>query len=704
MKLRPDTFALRACALAACTAFGPAMAQQASWRGIDVPARRLHPPMVGATGLPMDAADTPQSLGVVDAEDLRTRGITESNAAVRLATGIDVEQYDTNRALFYSRGFQVGITQIDGLPRLDGLGRSNGLETVVGQIDTAVLDRIEVVRGANSLLTGMGTPSGTLNYVRKRPLNEDGGEISLTTGSHAQRRVVADYNKVFTEDASWAGRLVVAHEDKGSYLRDLHDRRSTLYGVVDGRVGRDGMLTLGLSYQQARQDSPMLDTLILNRLDGTQADLPASASTSQKWTYWDTRSQSVFAEYTHVLGRNWEASASYSHGRDEGDNRLFFAFAPLRALNKDNTGLIGWPYGSQVRNDTDALDTHVTGQFQALGRQHSMVAGISHWRQSTHTDTLPYDKRFQYLPLPALPYAGTVYPEPAWGSPTPNASDERRLTRLYGATRVSLSDDLHLVAGLNVLRFDQDSWAADRSPVKRVVYPTLQKASPYLGLTYAVTPDVMAYASYADIYQPQTWDKVDARGSYLGAVRGVNLEAGVKADWLDRQLQTTFAVFSARQKGLATLAGTDARHLAFYVPKDVSSRGVELEATGRVGADGQVSLGVTRLQLDGPDGKDMAEWVPRTAVNFLYDTAVPALPGLRVGAGGHWQSAVHKVGGAHQGSYLLADAFVSYAVTDRATVRLNIHNLFDKKYIQGVAYNATYGAPRRAELSLDYKF
>jgi outer membrane receptor for ferric coprogen and ferric-rhodotorulic acid len=64
---------------------------------------------------------------------------------------------------------------------------------------------------------------------------------------------------------------------------------------------------------------------------------------------------------------------------------------------------------------------------------------------------------------------------------------------------------------------------------------------------------------------------------------------------------------------------------------------------------------------------------------------------------------VSKIGQARQESYLLADGFASYEVTDKATVRLNARNLFDEKYLSTVQYGAIYGAPRNYAVSLEYK-
>ena len=185
-------------------------------------------------------------------------------------------------------------------------------------------------------------------------------------------------------------------------------------------------------------------------------------------------------------------------------------------------------------------------------------------------------------------------------------------------------------------------------------------------------------------------------------MKGVNHEVGVKADWLDKRLLTTFAVFGAMQKGLATYAGMNG-NLYVYEPKDVKSRGFEFEATGQVSDDTRVVLGLTKLKLTGPDGLDIYEWVPRTTVKLRLDTRVPALPDLRLGVATRWQSDVYKIGGARQDAYMVSDAFASYQINKDLSARLNVNNLFNKKYVNGINNGAIYGEPRSAYISLEHK-
>ncbi|MFG6466032.1 TonB-dependent siderophore receptor [Roseateles sp. BYS87W] len=699
---------LTACALAAASFTAQAQtstssdeaAQPASLQTVVVNGKRANRVSRGATGLPMDVKETPQTISSIDREDMANFGLTGSNEALSLATGINVEQYETNRATFNARGFEIQLTQVD------GLGMTNSWGTVVGREDTFLFDRIELIRGANGLLTGVGNASGTINYIRKRPLNQDVGAFNVTLGAWEQKRAALDVNKVLTEDGAWAGRLIVAHEDKDSYLRDLHDQRTSVYGVVDGQIGSRGVLTVGVTAVDSKQDSPMWGSLTLRRADGTQADFPAGASTSQRWTYWNTRSYNAFVEYTHQLADGWEGKLTYNTRHGDESTRLLYAYSPTGMLNADNTGLIGWPYRSEGDTDHRVLDANLSGDFQAFGRQHRLLVGVSQSRETTAVDTFPVQNHMGDA-LPAFPYGGDVYTEPTWGAREPSTRGEQQLTRVYAASQISLTDDLKGIVGVNAVRLSRNGASIYGNAATHTVYPDTREVSPYVGLTYALSPAVTGYVSYSDIFQNQ--DQTDTKGAYLAPMKGVNAEVGVKAEWLNRALLTTLAVFTAKQQGLATYGGvitgtgTSLDGQSWYEGKDVKSRGVEAEATGRLGKDAKLTLGYTHLRLTGPDGQDIYEWVPRNTVNFRVDSRLPVLPGLRLGLGGRWQSAVSKAGGPKQVGYLVANAFAAYDLSPAATLRLNVNNLFDKKYVGGLAYGAIAGAPRHASVTLDYK-
>ena len=288
----------------------------------------------------------------------------------------------------------------------------------------------------------------------------------------------------------------------------------------------------------------------------------------------------------------------------------------------------------------------------------------------------------------------------------------QRVKRAYAVTRLTLADPLHAILGVNWTSYHRDGIDTLAASFNQ----TENNTSPYAGLTYDLTPSTTAYANYSYIYQPQ--EQYTRDHAYIKPSKGTNYELGLKSEWLDKRVLTTLAWFGAKQKGLATYIGTvfytdptTGVQSAFggYDGIDIDSKGLELEATGKVNQYVDLVLGYTHLNLTGdPAGKTYA-WVPRNTVNVMLSTRVPQVQGLSMGVSGRWQSDTsnkdsysgYKVS---QGGYATADVFAAWEFMPGVTVRGNVKNITDHKYINSL-YIASYYAPGRSYTgSLDWRF
>ncbi len=664
-----------------------------------VVAQRANRVSNGATNLDLDIKDTPQSISVVGSELMSQFNANSVNEALRLATGVRVDEWETNRTSYSARGFDILNTQIDGV----GMPNSWGIAT--GAMDTFGYEKVEVIRGANGLLTGVGNAAGTINYVRKRPTNEAQGMLGLSYGSWDTLRAEADYSTPFTVDGTWAGRVVAAHEDGESWLQANENSRTYLYGVVDGQVGENGTLAFGYSYQRAKSDGIMWGALVFMNSDGTQNEWPRDATTTQDWTYWNTTEQTAFVEYTHQLGADWQLRASYNYRRGEGDDRMFYAYDGLATgLDPDTgLGLVGYPWGGRDESDAHLGAVTLDGRFELFGREQQAMLGASISRAESNGWELSADfSSPAWGPLPPFPYPTDAIPEPAWSDPSLYSVLNQRLKRVFGATRISLTDRFNAIVGANYAQYRRDgiSYALTFDQ-------TTSHTSPYAGLTFDFTDKVLGYVSYSDIYQPQ--DQVDANDRYLDPSKGVNYEAGLKAEWLDQRLLTTLAVFKADQQGLATPTGQyNEFGQTIYAPVDVESTGIELEAVGRLTENLDLVAGYTAMKLDGLNGDDTYPWVPRRSANLVLSARAPGYAALSYGIGGRWQSGISNTESSgfkvRQDSYAVVNGFMAWDFVENASLRLNVNNVFNEKYINTLRYSGYYGAPSNYTVTLNWRF
>ncbi|PTN55684.1 TonB-dependent siderophore receptor [Stenotrophomonas panacihumi] len=668
---------------------------------VRVVAQRAERVSNGATNLDLAIKDTPQSISEVTSEQMQAFGVNTVNDALRMATGIVVDEWETNRTTYTARGFDIANTQID------GIGLPNGWGIATSSTDSFAYEKLEVIRGANGLLTGVGNAAGTINYVRKRPTNEEQGVVGISYGTWGTKRVEADYSTPFTADGSWAGRVVAAHEDGDSWLRGKSDKRDFFYGVVDGQIGENGTLTAGYSRQKTRTDGNMWGALTFMYSDGTQAEWDRGASTTQDWTMWDTTTDSGFIEYTHQVAEDWQLKLAYNYRQITNDTKLFYAtdYFGTGLEPGTNLGLYGYPWGGWDKTTAHLGSATINGHFDMFGLDQEVMFGVSYARSEgnnkEYAGAMCGDAVCGYLPMPGFPWAGDVIPEPVWGDLSLYSTLNQRLKRAYGAARLSFTDRLKAVVGVNYANYHRDGVNYG------VVFDQTEgKTSPYGGLTFDFNEHVLGYVSYSDIYQPQ--EQSDADGRYLDPTKGSNYEVGVKADWFDKRLLTTIALFKAEQDGLATGAGYNDNGQYYYTGVDVESKGVEFEATGKVSENVNLVFGYTALKLTGDDGDDTYRWVPRRTANLMLSARLPSYTALQFGLGGRWQSNISNVESSdfavRQDSYAVLNGFVAWDFLPDATLRFNVKNITDEKYINSLRYSGYYGAPRSYTVSLDWRF
>jgi len=652
------------------------------------------------TGLDMSLRETPQSVTIFDRQRISDFALNNVNDLLAQVPGVNVERAETDRTYYNSRGFDIINFQVDGV----GLPLSWGLQT--GSVDTAIYDRVEVVRGANGLLTGTGSPSATVNYIRKRPTQDFQGSLSASYGSWDDKRLEADVSGSLNASGTVTGRLVYANEDTESYLDHYKVNRNVYYGVLSWQITDKLKASAGYSRQDNLATGNLWGALPLQYTDGTLIDYPRSASTSADWAYWDTKDQNAFAELSYELAGGWLLKGTYTHKDFEEDAKLIYAGGnPDPDTGLDVVAYVG-KYPAKLKQDF--FEVSVTGPVELFGREHQLVFGAS--TAKSHSTR---HENFLSAYYPAYPAVGD------WGSQQlaePPAADydgdyeaenmRDRLNRVYGAAHLGFSDKLKGVVGFNYidLKSTGTSYFVDESRSN-------SKFSPYAGLTYDLTSNVSLYGSYTDIFNPQS--AVDSTNRKLDPVKGESYEAGVKSEWFGGKLYAVATVFQTKQLNLAADAGTFGPNDpgpaggTYSIGVDTKSKGYELEVSGSITDQWRLSGGWTQLSLKDAEGDAARVFIPRKTLKLSTTYTVPELRNLTVGASLRWQSDISTfdVTEVTQKAYTVVDLMGRVEIAPNVKATINVQNLFDKKYLNSLMWNqAYYAAPRNASVKLTYSF
>lgn len=642
--------------------------------------------------LDLTLRETPQSVSVVTRALMDDFKLDNINSVLAATTGVTVEKVETSRTYYTARGFDVVNFQYD------GVGMPQVFGNVQGDIDTALYERIDIVRGANGLMASTGNPSATVNFIRKRPTAATTASASVTLGSWNNRRIEGDVSTKLNESGTVAGRAVLVQQDSDSYLDRYSPKKTVAYAVVEAQLSKDSLLTVGHTYEANRSKGVMWGALPLYYPDGSPTNYPTSTSTSANWSRWDTTNNKTFAELRQNLGQDWTVQGTVSYITDKSDSDLLYVYGTPNKVG--GGGLYSYPSQYAADQKQTLADISVDGKFNLAGRQHDLSFGYS-WSRSKLNDVSRYGRGIGTEMLGQSAFDGS-YPMPAFDAATDGSSYEDRRNTVYLAARFNLADDWKVLAGLNSTRANSNGNSYGTSK-----YKSASKTTPYVGVVYDINRELSAYASHTAIFNPQS--EIDATGTPLDPIEGKTTEAGLKAALFNNKLNASAAIFKTQQDNTAEAAGMIGTK-TYYRGVNAESQGYEFDLSGELSKGWQASAGLTRLtSLKGDDGQAVRTFVPRTTLRVNTTYRVPGLPALKVGGTLAWQSetSIDQGGGIRtvQSSYATLGLMARYEIDKHLSLSVNLNNVNDKKHLTSLYWTqAYYAAPRNGSATLTWSY
>jgi outer membrane receptor for ferric coprogen and ferric-rhodotorulic acid len=653
----------------------------------------------GATRLGLSLRETPQSMTVVTRQQLEDQQLLSVTDALRVVPGIALSHDDSDRHFLYSRGFSTTIVQVDGLRSFD----QDASASFLTQVDTATLDRIEVIRGASGLLKGVGNPSAAINLVLKRPTSEFKASASASAGSWNRYRGEADVSGPLNAAGTLRARAVAAFESRDNFSDYYHKEAQTYYGIVEYDLTPDTLIDVGVESQTQDTSGSTYGAIPLFWSDGTRFIADRSWSPSSKGAYLESKSRKLFLDVKQQISADWQARVRLTSSRLIRDmlvRQIYGSIAPNRQTGEATI------YNTTIQPDRKAkgIDAQITGRVDLGGWDADIVAGYSWTRGVLHRRDA-----YKLETTTLADWDGTIDPLEDWtGATVSQRRTEERETSLYGTARLRPFDGLSVILGGNLATYrllDVVNGAVSRRMHEG------GKFVPYAGAVLDFTKNLSLYASYTDIFSPAT--AYDSNDRLLDPVTGSNYEAGIKGEFLDGKLNASLAGFYIKQNNVAVaIAGvtTPSGAQAYEGAKGVTSKGVEFELSGEILPGWQVQGGYTYLHARTAAGARVNTGMPQNQGKFAtsYRFHGGALDRVMIGANATWQDSTHyatSYGTAHQGAVLVAGLIGGYDVTEKLSLSVVLNNLFDKTYYDGYGLftSYTYGAPRNVLFTARYR-
>ncbi len=650
-----------------------------------------------STRLNLSPKETPQSLTVMTRQRLDDQRLTNLTDALEATPGIILTRdgYGAESDAFWSRGFQIINYEIDGVPT------ASRMENYTQSM--AMYDRIEVVRGASGLISGMGNPAATINLIRKRPTYENQASITASAGSWDRYGSGFDVSGPLNDSGSVRGRLVADLKTEHAWLDRYKLDSQLLYGISEFDLSEDTLLTVGFSYLNTDVDAPARSGLPTRLASGERSNFSRSVNSAPAWTYNDHEQTSYFVSLEQQLGHGWSGKVEYTHAENRFSELFGYVMGDLQA---DGSGLSTLPVRFSGTPRQDNLDLYLTGPFSVLGREHELITGMT---LSQYREYVPsyggWNWAYQGSPAGVI---GNIFdwdgkqPKPDFSVSGKSYMDEKQYAA-YATTRLNLADDLKLIVGGRLTDWKRDnkdySYGSEATRVNRKETGVF---IPYTGLVYDLDDTWSAYASYTKIFSPQAYYVRDEGNQPLDPMEGVGYEIGLKGSHLGGKLNSSLALFKLQQDNLAIWMHDD----VYSAEQDTTSEGVEFELNGELAEGWQASAGYVYTTTTDKDDERINTILPRHSLKTFTSYRLPgALDKLTVGGGVNWQSKVgNDLHGFTQGSYAVTNLMARYQINRNLSATVNLDNVFDRKYFSMAGSYGTYGTPRNVMAGFKYDF
>lgn len=666
------------------------------------------PASPAATGLDTALKDTPQSITVLTQKQIEDQGHTNLGEILAQTPGMYQKNWGNHVAgntSHWLRGYAVGEYRIDGSISLTDGKRPRALGN-----DSAVYESVTVVRGSTGLMQGVGNPGGSVAISRKQPTAERRFSLEAGAGSWRHGRLVLDAGGALNSDATLRGRAIVAHDHGGEYLRRAKQHHSTLYGALAYDLSPQTTLHAGIEHRDLSSNNSSGLAFTRYYGDAQNGWLPTPFdrrdNSAANWTHGSIRKSEIFARAEHILPNDWHLSASYAYST--GRHRLLYGTVGAGDIAADGAAELTsgiWHY----RPEEHRASLKLQGSYELFGRSHPFNAEIAHNDYDDY-DTMQYERVFTPVDsvFDFVQNGGSVVkPDIPEGG---KGGDKSRLTGIGASTALSLHERVTLTLGGRL-----SSWHNRQRQMGTGFEEVMQKENavftPFVGLTYALTPNLNAYASYAGIFNPQ--DRQDEHYHRLPPEQGNTVEAGIKSAWADGRVNASAAVFASHKDNVAVRAGEHPDGTSYYHAEDnIKTRGAELTLSGEI-ADGlRLDASYTYAKSKDAQGSRINYELPLHQAKLF--TTYEVNDRLSVGAGARWQSAIEDDPAwlpdpdnaelrrlSRQKAYGVVDLTARYQAHKNLHFAVHLNNLFDQK-AHNIPYQHDYITPRNIMATVKY--
>jgi catecholate siderophore receptor len=673
--------------------------------------------------------EVPQTISVIPADIMHAQGVTTLSEALRNVPGITLQAGEgggasnTSGDMFNLRGFSASNSLF-----VDGV-RDDGLMSR----DVFNLEQVEVFMGPTGADVGRGNAAGYVNMATKTPHGQSSYAATYGYGTADQNRSTLDLNHALAvgSDATWlnrtAFRLNALWQDGGVPGRQIVEQKNQAIAPSIA-LGLNTSTRVTAAAQITRQDN-VPDYGIPGSAWSESALAPTTVVAAQPvdftnfygsagYDYDRVNQKSYTTRVEHDVNHALTLRNQTRYNKTRREAIITAIQNPASFLPDTQTVALS-RQGNERENQIVSNQTSVVARFATGGVRHAANAGVE----------VSTEKQF----APSVIGVGTRNPTDIY-HPSPfdvvsgfrpergvaYTNGRSNTVGVYAFDAVDIGEKWQVSGGLRWEHYDAAFEAVDALGAKTADLSTADGLfSGKAGVLFKVTDQANVYASVGSSVTPPgtanftlSTQPNNQNNPNVKPQESRNYEIGTKLAFYNNRLALSAAAFRTDNENV--IFTVDATAIPPVFNQDDAQRvsGLTIGSTGRITDRWQVMANAGYLntrqisQNPGTNGRRLT-LTPKFSGSVWSSYDFPL--GVTVGGGVRFMDEVfvNAANTIRVPRYTIADMMVEYDLNTHLSLRLNMTNLTDERYIRNVNNNGgrfNPGTPRAATLTSSVRF
>lgn len=624
----------------------------------------------------------------------------------------------------------INNLQTDGLP---------GGASRFGSPTTANVDRVEVLKGPNSVLYGAMNPGGLINIVTKQPAVKSAHSMSVSVGGFAGSQGTNSLGYSATLDSTgpldagkhWLYRFIASYEDAPTWRQFDWSKNYYIFPSLTYRLNENTEATLKLEFHRehrlAIQDQALVAPLSLAANVPSNHALVYQDPENKAYELGDVYNLSMVHHFLNKWTLKFNSrDVQHSDGRRLLENRSINAAIPLTDSTITQRLRDTWN-----RRRYTYLDLNLYGNIGPESFKQTLLFGLNSGYE-THNFTrwlfqnVTGPKINVYNPIHGL----TTYPitnATTGTGPTQIAISKYYNLGAYVSDQITMGKHWRANLGVHTEKYDTKyTDSAILLSTGKVINPGQanhpRSTVPSFGLVYEVSDMLSFYSSFAKSFKPTPPQGVAQGAPQPGPETADQKEIGMKADFMERKLGILLSLYDITRANVIEPVPNvfdPVTGIQVYRSLSSQSKGVELSLNYQPVPNWQNQIGISYN-----DAK-----VTQSAATNLLDAQLANAPKQSANFWTRYNFPTGELRGFGVGFGIIHTGQQNLVLDNRATLNLtipsvtrvdlalyykwhrydfavNVYNLTDKSYLAGgdAPTDVVPGAPRKVTASVRFPF